>query len=80
MRHLSGTGLQDGRQVILSSSQTLKEWQAISSIRASVEKTVIAARGASQPPGEPIEFGHPGREATTVMMIMMRALCKRPFI
>ena len=58
--------LQDGRHVILSSSQTLEEWQAFSSCRASVEQKLrdaAVAGGASQPLGEfPIEFNHAQRE------------------
>ena len=37
--------LQDGRHVILSSSQTLEEWQALSSCRASVEQKLRDAGG-----------------------------------
>ena len=39
--------LQDGRHAILSSSQTLEEWQALSSCRANVEQKLRDAGGAS---------------------------------
>ena len=61
--------LQDGRHVILSSSQTLEEWQALSSCRATVEQKLRDAGGATQPLssplaslGDPLEFGHAQRQ------------------
>ena len=56
--------LPDGRHVILSSSQTLEEWQALSRCRATVEQRLRdAARDAGQPLGdEPLEFNHAQRE------------------
>ena len=63
--------LQDGRYVILSARQTLEEWQAFAGVRAIVEQKLRdakAAEGASQPPGEPIEFGYPQREECLEML------------
>ena len=61
--------LQDGRHVILSSSQTLEEWQALSSCRATVEQKLRDAGGATQPLGSTEGHGdaklchRPGRDA-----------------
>ena len=60
--------LQDGRHVILSSIQTWEEWQALAAARATVEQKLMDAGGASQPPGEPIEFGYPQREECLEML------------